>query len=80
VTLDVARYDPVTQLLVENHVRISPQGIHMNPIVCRLISPGEMDLMARMAGLQLVERVANWQRTPFDAQSTAHVSVYARTQ
>jgi len=77
VTLDVARYDPVTQLLVENHVRISPQGIHMNPIVCRLISPGEMDLMARMAGLRLVERVANWQRTPFDAQSTAHVSVYA---
>jgi hypothetical protein len=36
-----------------------------------------MDLMARMAGLRLVERVANWQRTPFDAHSTAHVSVYA---
>ena len=77
VVLDVARYDPVTQLLEENHVRISTSGITMNPIVCRLITPGEMDLMARLAGLRLVERFANWQRTPFDAQSTAHVSLYA---
>jgi len=77
VVLDVARYDPVTQLLEENHVRISTSGITMNPIVCRLITPGEMDLMARLAGLHLVERFANWQRTPFDAQSTAHVSIYA---
>ena len=77
VMFDVARYDPVTQHLSENHVRISPQGISMQPIVCRLITPGEMDLMARMAGLKLVHRFANWQKTPFDAQSTAHVSVYA---
>ena len=77
VVLDVARYDPVTQLLEENHVRISPEGITMTPIVCRLITPSEMDLMARMAGLRLVERFANWQRTPFDAQSTAHISLYA---
>jgi hypothetical protein len=78
VMFDVARYDPVTQHLVENHVRISASGISMQPIVCRLITPGELDLMARMAGLQLVHRFANWQKTPFDAQSTAHVSVYAR--
>ena len=78
VMFDVAKYDPVTQLLAENHVRIAATGISMTPIVCRLITPGEMDLMARIAGLQLVQRFANWQRTPFDAQSTAHVSVYAR--
>ncbi len=78
VMFDVAKYDPVTQLLAENHVRIAATGISMTPIVCRLITPGEMDLMARIAGLRLVHRFANWQRTPFDAQSTAHVSVYAR--
>jgi len=76
VVLDVARYDPVTQLLEENHVRLTPAGITMSPIVCRLIAPGEMDLMARIAGLRLVERFASWQRAAFDAQSTAHVSVY----
>lgn len=66
----------VTQLMEENHVRLTEKGITMNPIVCRLITPGEMDLMARIAGLRLVERFANWQRTAFDANSIAHVSVY----
>jgi SAM-dependent methyltransferase len=78
IVLDVARYDPVTQLLEENHVRLTPNGITMQPIVCRLITPGEMDLMARIAGLRLVERFANWERSPFNAQSSAHVSIYAR--
>jgi SAM-dependent methyltransferase len=76
VVLDVARYDPVTQLLEENHVQLSATGITMQPIVCRLITPGEMDLMARIAGLRLVERFATWERTPFDAHSRAHISVY----
>jgi SAM-dependent methyltransferase len=77
VVLDVARYDPVTQLLMENHIRLTENGITMQPIVCRLITPGEMDLMARIAGLRLVDRFANWQRSTFDAHSKAHVSVYA---
>ena len=78
VGFDVARYDPVTQLLSENHVRVTPDGVRFNPIVCRLITPGEMDLMARIAGLRLVDRFGAWQHTPFTAASTAHVSVYAR--
>jgi SAM-dependent methyltransferase len=77
VRLDVARYDAVTQLFEENHVEVSADGITLSPIVCRLITPGEMDLMARIAGLSLVERFANWQRAPFDAHSRSHVSVYA---
>jgi SAM-dependent methyltransferase len=76
VVLDVARYDPVTQLLEENHVQFSAQGITMSPIVCRLITPGEMDLMARIAGLRLIQRFANWKRTPFDINSKAHISIY----
>jgi SAM-dependent methyltransferase len=76
IVLDVARYDPVSQLLEENHVRIASDGITMSPIVCRLITPGEMDLMARIAGLRLIERFANWRREPFTADSRAHVSVY----
>ncbi len=76
VVLDVARYDPVTQLLQENHLRFTAIGITMSPIVCRLVTPGEMDLMARIAGLRLIKRYANWQRSAFDAHSTAHISVY----
>ena len=76
VGLDVARYDPLTQLLEENHIRFTAQGITMSPIVCRLITPGEMDLMARIAGLRLIQRFANWQRSTFDINSTAHISIY----
>lgn len=76
VRFDVARYNPVTQLLEENHITITPDGIKMNPIVCRLITPGEMDLMARIAGMRLIQRYANWQRSVFDGNSKAHVSVY----
>ncbi|MEP7201005.1 MAG: class I SAM-dependent methyltransferase [Ilumatobacteraceae bacterium] len=78
VRLDVARYDPVSQLLEENHVRLTPAGITMDPIVCRLITPGEIDLMARIAGLRLVHRYGSWRRERFDASSRAHVSVYAQ--
>lgn len=76
VVFDVARYDAVTQLLEENHVILTADGIKLNPIVCRLITPGEMDLMARIAGLRLVDRFANWERSVFDTNSRAHVSVY----
>lgn len=76
VALDVARYDPITQLLEENHIHLTTHGITMAPIVCRLITPGEMDLMARIAGLRLIQRYANWQKTAFDIDSKAHVSVY----
>ncbi len=80
VVFDVARYNPITQHLEENHVRLTADGISMNPIVCRLITPGEMDLMARIAGLRLVERYANWERSHFDIHSTAHVSIYGLDQ
>ena len=76
VGFDVARYDPATQLLTENHVRITPDGVRFAPIVCRLITPGEMDLMARLAGLTLDERFESWRREPFGSTSLCHVSVY----
>lgn len=78
VTLDVARYDPVTQLLDECHVTLTPEGVRFMPIVTRFVWPSEMDLMARLAGLRLHGRWAGWQREPFDARSVRHVSVYRR--
>lgn len=79
VVLDVNRYDAATQVLDENHVSLTEHGVRMGPISCRLIWPSEMDLMARIVGLELVERWADWNCRPYDAASTRHVSVYART-
>lgn len=77
VTLDVCTYDPVTQVLDENHVRIGAEGIAMMPISCRLTWPSELDLMARLAGLRLRERWGGWQRQPYTGRDL-HVSVYER--
>ena len=78
VTLDVGRYDPVTQLLDESHVTVAPDGITLAPIVTRYVWPSEMDLMARLAGMRLHHRWAGWHEEPFDAHSVRHVSVYGR--
>ncbi|NYH52997.1 SAM-dependent methyltransferase [Nocardiopsis arvandica] len=79
VTLDVNRYDHVTQMLDESHVSLSTDGIDLAPISCRLVWPSEMDLMARLAGLRLFERSGGWSGERFDASSPFHVSVYGRT-
>jgi len=78
IGLDVARYDPVTQILEESHVTVSGQGVRFKPLVTRYIWPGEMDLMARLAGLSLKERWANWHRDPIKVSSTNCISVYGQ--
>lgn len=78
VRLDVARYDPVKQLLEETHVVLSSTGIRLNPIVTRYAWPSELDLMARIAGLALKERWGGWSREPFTGSSKNCVSVYGR--
>jgi SAM-dependent methyltransferase len=76
VVLGVCHYDPVTQILDNNHVRISADGIVLSPISLRLAYPPEFDLMARIAGLRLRERWGGWNGEPFTAASWRHVSVY----
>lgn len=78
VVLDVGRYDPVTQLLDECHVTLTPEGVRLFPIVTRFTWPSEMDLMARLAGLRLHARWGGWQHEPYTARSWRHVSVYGR--
>lgn len=78
VWLDLERYDPVTQLLEENHVHLTPQGIRFFPVVQRLAWPAELDLMARLAGMKLEHRWGEWSGQPFTARSPSHVSVYVK--
>jgi len=78
VRLDVARHDPVNQLLEESHVTLSGKGVSLNPIVTRYAWPSELDLMARIAGMRLKGRWGGWNRQPFTSRSGRHVSVYGR--
>lgn len=45
----------------------------------RYVWPSELDLMARIAGLTLEHRWADWRHTPFDSESSAHVSVWRQS-
>jgi SAM-dependent methyltransferase len=78
VVLDVCRYDPVSQIVDENHVRIGSDGIIFSPIRLRLAHPPEFDLMARIAGLRLRDRWGGWDAEPFGTTSWRHISIYER--
>lgn len=78
VTLDVGRYDPVSQILEETHVVLGPGGVQCYPIVTRQAWPSELDLMARLAGLQLIDRWGGWCGEPFTSDSRLAVSVFGR--
>jgi hypothetical protein len=78
VVLDVCRYDPVSQIVDENHVRIGSDGIIFSPIRLRPATPPEFDLMAWIAGLRLRDRWEGWDEEPFTRTSWRHISVYER--
>ncbi|MFP5068448.1 class I SAM-dependent DNA methyltransferase [Pseudonocardia nantongensis] len=78
VHLDVGRYDRVTQRVDKCHVRIGEHGITRDTLALRYVWPSELDLMARLAGLELRERHGGWSDEPFTADSRLHVSVYGR--
>ncbi|MBN2469825.1 MAG: class I SAM-dependent methyltransferase [Anaerolineae bacterium] len=78
VRLDVLRHDPATQMIEESHVLLSEAGVRFNPVIQRYSWPGELDLMARIAGLRLLQRWGGWRQEPFDSDSRLHVSVYGR--
>jgi SAM-dependent methyltransferase len=71
----VDEYDVATQHLVSHHVS---DGQRMS-MPFRYAWPAELDLMARLAGLELRERWEGWNREPFTNESTKHVSVWQKS-
>ncbi len=79
VHLDATMYDPVDQRVDGEHVILRDgEPVRMLPVSLRLAWPSELDLMARIAGLELERRSGGWNGEPFDARSDKHVSVYRR--
>jgi SAM-dependent methyltransferase len=75
----VDEYDVVTQEMWSHHYTRNDDGTYRRASVpFRYAWPAELDLMARIAGLRLRERWGWWDRRPFDAASTAHVSVWEK--
>ncbi|EST37384.1 methyltransferase [Streptomycetaceae bacterium MP113-05] len=73
-------FDLVEQILVSHHfTRDGGDGRYRRDASRhRYAWPAELDLMARIAGLELERRVADWDGTPFTQDSTKHVSVWRK--
>jgi SAM-dependent methyltransferase len=69
-------YDIVHQGLTSHHYY--PRTGDYTTFPGRYVWPSELDLMARLAGMELRERWSGWQREPFTAESTKHVSVWEK--
>ena len=77
VGIDELDFD--TQRLVSHHFSLVDGEWRQLSVPFRSVSPAELDLMARLAGLELHERWADWDRSPFTAESRKHVSVWQKT-
>lgn len=76
---ELSIHDPVTQRVVSHHVRRQDDGSTVVlPVTIRYAWPAEMDLMARVAGLELDDRFGWYDRRRFTEQSSQHVSVYRK--
>ncbi|WNM35899.1 class I SAM-dependent methyltransferase [Streptomyces sp. Li-HN-5-11] len=73
-------FDLVEQVLVSHHLtRDGADGRYRRGASRhRYAWPAELDLMARIAGLELERRVADWDGAPFTQDSTKHISVWRK--
>ena len=71
------RYDDlVAQHAVSHHFVADGSGVRELRTPWRYVWPSELDLMARLAGLALTNRWADWNRSPFTGDSKSHISVW----
>ena len=63
-------HNPIDQTVDYMYTTITKDRSVLTPVPMRYIWPSEMDLMAKLAGLELRDR------SPFTARSSDYVSVY----
>jgi len=74
--LQALRVDPVEQVAYQQNIYLSRDGIAFSPCVHRYSSLGELDLMARMAGLQRRDAWGGWTREPYGSDSQRLIVTY----
>ena len=78
IGFDLVRHDATDQLLTVQRVDISTTGIRLDPLVLRYAWPSELDLMARLAGLELRHRWRGWDGAALTDTDESHVSVWTK--
>lgn len=78
VSIESAELEPAEQRMRTTQAVFRNGSVRLYPANHRYAWPAELDLMARLAGLDREARWADWRRRPFDDHSTTHVTVYQR--
>jgi SAM-dependent methyltransferase len=68
--------DFVGQISSSHHWSVVDGALVHHAAPYRYVWPSELDLMARLAGMTLEHRWADWHRSPFTGDSQSHVSVW----
>lgn len=76
MSVESVELDPVEQMMRTTQAVFSNGSVRLYPANHRYAWPAELDLMAQLAGLHREGRWAGWDRSPFTAESRAHVTVY----
>ena len=71
-------YDVAEQGLISHHFTRVGEAIEYSAGPFRYVWPSELDLMARLAGMHLVERWQDWHREQFTSESRKHISVWEK--
>jgi len=78
---EMSVYDPVNQIVNSHVVRRLDDGTSVVlPVRIRFAWPSELDLMARLAGLELEDRFGWYDLRPFNERSTSHMSIYRKPE
>ena len=78
VSFQAVRYDTINQIVQYRHVHLSEAGVRILPTTHRMVYLPELDLMAKLAGLEPAGRYSDWVEGPFDPSTGRHISVYRR--
>lgn len=76
--LGFEEYDLASQIAFSYHYWWIDGEVETFSTPHRYVWPGELDLMAQLAGLTLRERWSGWTRAPFTSDSREHVSVWEK--
>jgi SAM-dependent methyltransferase len=72
--------DLVAQQAVSHHFIVTGKNGREIQTPFRYVHPSELDLMARLAGMSLVDRWAGWDKSAFTKDSTSQVSVWQKAE
>ncbi|MBW4720380.1 class I SAM-dependent DNA methyltransferase [Saccharothrix obliqua] len=78
VVLTFTRRERLTQRSSIQFAVLSEQGVRFFPMHIRTVMPSELDLMARIAGLELESRWSDWSGAPLRDSHERHISIYRK--